>query len=158
MGVTGAGKTTIGRMLAGALGVAFLDADDYHDATSIAKMRAGTPLSDADRGPWLARLNHALREHRAGAVIAASVLTTASRRALVDGVEGVRYVVLTGDPATIDRRLAERTGHFAGPALLPSQLALFDPPSHAVVVDVGASPAVVAARALAGLRRGPGTP
>ena len=151
MGVTGSGKTTIGRRLADELAVPFLDADDFHDESSITKMRAGIPLDDDDRAPWLDRLNRALRDQPAGAVLAASVLTDASRRRLARGVDDLRYVVLTGEPSTIASRLALRVGHFAGPALLPSQLALLEPPAGAVVVDVGASPEVVAARALQGL-------
>jgi len=151
MGVTGAGKTTVGRLLARALGVPFLDADDYHSPAAIEKMRAGVPLDDTDRAPWLARLNRTLRAHPDGAVLAASALTTGARAALGAGVPGLRYVLLTGDPAVIGHRIGARRGHFAGPALLPSQLALLEPPADAVVVDVDAPPETVARRALRGL-------
>jgi gluconokinase len=155
MGVTGAGKTTIGRLLADALDLPFLDADDFHDAAAIAKMRAGVPLDDADRAPWLDRLNRALREHPGGAVLAASALTDASRRRLANGVPEVRYVFLRGDATLISERLAARVGHFAGAGLLPSQIELLDPPAEAVVVDVTEAPDVVAARALAALGLSP---
>ena len=162
MGVTGSGKTTVGRLLADALGMPFLDADDFHDEHAIAKMHAGIPLDDADRAPWLDRLNQALRAHTDGVVLAASALTAASRDRLGRGVDDVRYVLLTGNPSIIAARLAARVGHFAGPALLPSQFDLLQPPADAVVVDVAASSDVVAARALRGLglspRRDRGTP
>ena len=161
MGVTGSGKTTVGRVLAHALGVPFLDADDFHSAASIEKMHAGVPLDDADRGPWLARLNRELQAHPEGAVLAASALTAAGRERLGAGVPGLRYVLLTGDPDLIGDRLTRRVGHFAGPALLPSQLALLEPPADAVVVDVDAPPATVVERALRGLgvsRPAPGSP
>ncbi len=155
MGVTGAGKTTVGRLVADALGLPFLDADDFHDARAIAKMRAGIPLDDADRAPWLDRLNRALRAHAGGAVLAASALTGASRRRMTEGVPDVRYVHLRGDPALIADRVTARTDHFAGAALLSSQFELLDPPDDAVVVDIAAPPDVVARRALDALGLSP---
>jgi gluconokinase len=152
MGVTGVGKTTIGRRLAAALGIPFLDADDFHDAAAKAKMHAGIPLTDADRAPWLDRLNHALREHAStGAVLACSALTDAYRERLTAGVTGVRFLVLTGEPAVIRARIDARRGHFAGADLLPSQLATLDPPPGAVTVDVDGTPDETTARALAAL-------
>jgi gluconokinase len=153
MGVTGVGKTTVGRLLAAALGLPFLDADDYHDDAAKAKMHAGISLTDADRVPWLDRVNRALRDHRAtGAVLACSALTDSYRRRLTAGVTGVRFVLLTGDPDVILARIEARHGHFAGADLLPSQLATLRPPSGAVTVDVGGTPAETAARALDALR------
>lgn len=151
MGVTGVGKTTVGRLVADALGLPFLDADDFHDARAIAKMRAGVPLDDADRAPWLDRLNRSLRQHPGGAVLAASALTDASRRRLARDVPDVRYVLLAGSPDLIAARLAARHDHFAGPALLPSQFELLDPPDDAVVVDVAPPPEVVVVEVLAAL-------
>jgi gluconokinase len=161
MGVTGVGKTTIGRRLAAALGVPFLDADDFHDDAAKAKMHAGIPLTDADRLPWLDRLNHALREHAStGAVLACSALTAAYRQRLTAGVAGVRFLVLTGDPSVIRARIDARRGHFAGADLLPSQLATLEPPPNAVTVDVDGTLADTTARALAALKvkSGPGSP
>jgi gluconokinase len=154
MGVTGSGKTSVGRRVAAALEVAFVDADDFHSSAAIAKMRAGVPLDDGDRAPWLAHLNQVLREHHDGVVLAASALTAAMRAQLTNGVVGVRFVALTGDPATIARRLAARVDHFAGAALLPSQLALLDVPPGAVVLDIEDDVEVLVARAVAALRSG----
>ncbi len=154
MGVAGSGKTTVGRGLADALGLPFLDADDFHDAVSLALMRAGKPLGDAQREPWLDRLAGELRGRRAahtGAVLACSALTDVYRRRLTAGLGGVSFVLLTGAPELIGRRLAARTGHFAGATLLPSQLATLEAPSDAVVVDVAPPVAKVIGSALAGL-------
>jgi carbohydrate kinase (thermoresistant glucokinase family) len=152
MGVTGAGKTTVGTRLAGALGVPFVDGDDLHDAHAIAKMRAGIPLDDGDRVPWWGRLNAALRAHAGhGVVVAASSLTPAARRAMTDGIDGVRFVLLAADPATIAARIDRRVGHFAGAALLPSQLALLDPPADALVLDAARPPDELVAVAVAAL-------
>jgi len=143
MGVTGAGKTTVGRLLATKLGAEFLDADDYHPPANVAKMKAGTPLDDADRAPWLARLNAILREHaRDGrsAVLACSALKTAYRTKLVDGLAEARVVYLHGSRALLAERLAARRGHYMNPALLDSQLATLEEPSQAIVVDIDRPP------------------
>jgi len=154
MGVTGVGKSTVGARLAEVLGVPFVDADDLHDARSIEKMRASTPLDDADRIPWWERINGVLRAHAAeGVVIAASALTPAARAAMTVGVDDVRFVLLRADPRTIATRINDRVGHFAGASLLPSQLALLDPPADAVVLDAQRSPDELVAAALTALRR-----
>jgi gluconokinase len=153
MGVTGVGKTTIGRRLAAALGLPFLDADEFHDAAAKAKMHAGIPLTDADRAPWLDRVNRALRDHiGTGAVVACSALTAAYRRRLTTGLTGVQYVLLTGDSALVRARIVARHGHFAGADLLPSQLATLDPPPDALIVDVGGTIDDTTAHALAAMR------
>jgi gluconokinase len=141
MGVSGSGKSTVGAALADALGWPFVDADDYHLPASVAKMTAGDPLTDADRGPWLDRL----REVIAGAlargeplVLACSALRGAYRRRL-DGGDGlrVRFVHLTGPPALFRARLDGRAGHFMKAAMLESQLAALEPPEEALAVDAG---------------------
>jgi gluconokinase len=148
MGVTGAGKSTIGRLLAEALHVPFVDADQYHDAISIAKMRDGVPLTDDDRAEWLARLHQVLAAHPDGVVLAASALSRRSRDVLGAGLDTIRYVLLRGDPDVIAHRLEQRVDHFAGVELLASQLALLDPPPDATVLDIDAPPATIVARAL----------
>jgi gluconokinase len=154
MGVTGVGKTTAGRLLAHALGCEFLDADDYHPAANVAKMRSGEPLTDADRAPWLARLNGVLTE-RAGraesVVLACSALKTAYRDRLLAGIPDGRLVYLRGTKALIASRLAARRGHYMPPALLDSQFAALEEPTDAIVVDVGPAPEAVAAAVLARL-------
>jgi gluconokinase len=155
MGVSGSGKTTVGRALADALGCAFLDGDDLHPPANVAKMAAGVPLDDADRAPWLAAVRAAIDRVVADggdAVVACSALKQAYRDALGVPRAGVALVWLTADPATLAARLAARRHHFMPPALLPSQLATLEPPGDAIVVDVAAPPAAVVAairRALA---------
>jgi gluconokinase len=155
MGVTGAGKTTVGRALARALGAGFVDADDYHPPANVEKMRGGVPLTDADRAPWLARLNALLRE-RAGsggsAVLACSALKAAYRETLFRDLPDARLVYLRGSRETIERRLAERRGHYMNPALLESQFAALEEPADAVVAEVDGDPASIAERLAARLR------
>ena len=140
MGVTGSGKTTVGRRLAERLGLPFVDGDDYHDAASVARMRRGEPLDDAAREPWLDRLNDVLRTHTAdrGVVLACSALTRAYRARLTGGVDA-HIVFLRADEELLRRRLAGRRGHFAGSDLVPSQLATLEPPELAIVVDAARS-------------------
>jgi gluconokinase len=148
MGVTGAGKTTVGRLLAARLGAAFLDADDFHPAPNVEKMRVGAPLTDEDRWPWLARLNGELRAHEArgaSAVLACSALKASYRKVLLDRLADARLVYLRGSRATIAARLADRRGHYMNPALLDSQFAALEEPADAIVAEVDAEPAAVAA-------------
>ena len=156
MGVTGVGKTTVGRLLAGELGCDFLDADDYHPAANVAKMRAGEPLTDDDRRPWLARLNEVLREYaarNAGVVLACSALRQRYREQLLGRVPDGRLVYLRGTKGMIAARLAARRGHYMNPALLDSQFAALEEPADAIVADVGAAPEAVAAGIFARLGR-----
>jgi gluconokinase len=141
MGVAGSGKTAVGRALAAVLGWRFEDADAYHQSSSIAKMRRGIPLSDADRAPWLAAL-HALvarsADRREPLVLACSALKEEYRQKLAGGLARVRFVHLTADEATLRRRLESRADHFFGPSLLTSQLAALEPPRDALTVDTTA--------------------
>ncbi|MEM9882420.1 MAG: gluconokinase [Planctomycetota bacterium] len=136
IGVSGCGKTTVGRALAGRLGVAFFDADDFHPAANVAKMRSGVPLTDADRGPWLDALNGLLRD-RPGAVLACSALRRVYRKRLASGLEpGPRFVYLAVDRATVAARMTGRD-HFMPPGLMESQFATLEPPTagEALVLD-----------------------
>jgi gluconokinase len=152
IGVTGVGKSTVGRLIAAALHEPFLDADDFHSDAAKAQMHAGIPLTDAERDPWLDRLNQVLHENAAtGAVLACSALTDGYRERLSSGLDQVRFVLLTGDPELIRRRIAQRHGHFAGTDLLPSQLATLEVPADAITVDIDAPPEEIAKRALDGL-------
>ena len=146
MGVAGAGKTTVGRLLAADLGAAFLDADDFHPSANVAKMRAGTPLEDADRWPWLERLNAALRERASrgeAAVLACSALKAAYRERLLEGLPQAKLVYLRGARELIAGRLAARRGHYMNPALLDSQFAALEEPAGAIVADVATDPASI---------------
>jgi gluconokinase len=141
MGVSGSGKTTIGHALSAATGCPFADADDFHSPENKQKMREGHPLTDADRGPWLQRLNEqilAWAQAGADAILACSALRRSYRDALVRGApEGVvRFVYLTAPEAVLRARMEARHGHYMPAALLPSQLATLEPPEHALQVSV----------------------
>jgi gluconokinase len=148
MGVSGSGKTTIGRLLAETLGWSFIEGDDLHPPANRQKMAAGIPLTDADRRPWLEELRRRVeRCLGAGedAAIACSALKASYRKVLAGGLDGVRFVHLTGSPALIHERLEQRHGHFMKAQMLGSQLAALEPPSHAVEVDVAGSPEEIVA-------------
>ena len=143
MGVSGAGKTTIGRLLAGELGWTFYDADDVHEPANVEKMRRGEPLNDDDRAPWLEKLRDLVRtmlESGSSAVVACSALKTVYREYLLIDRQ-VRLVYLKGDYSLIQDRLDERQAHYMNPSLLESQLATLEEPEQAITVDVAASPA-----------------
>ncbi|HEX7085881.1 MAG TPA: gluconokinase [Vicinamibacterales bacterium] len=143
MGVTGAGKTTVGERLAAELGWRFHDADDFHPPENKAKMNAGIPLTDEDRWPWLRALRDVIEQALADgahAVVTCSALKQAYRDVLAGGLDGVTFVHLTGDPEILARRLASRRGHFMNPALLDSQIATLEPPEGALEIDVALTP------------------
>lgn len=143
MGVAGAGKTTIGRTLAAELGWRFVEGDDYHAPAAVARMRAGAPLTDLDRAPWLAAL-HAIAsaslDRREPLILTCSALEARYRQIVRGDLRNVRFVHLIADAGTLARRLADRGGHFAGPALLASQLADLEPPMDALAVDAARPP------------------
>jgi gluconokinase len=139
MGVTGAGKTTVGLALAHALGCKFADADDYHSAANIAKMHACVPLTDEDRAPWLQSLRDAIVGWIASGetvVLACSALKASYREELMVSPE-VKLVYLRASPALIASRLAHRTGHYMNPGLIPSQFETLEEPARAITVDAG---------------------
>jgi len=136
MGVSGSGKSTVGRLLAAELHVPFVDGDDEHTPEAKARMAKGIPLDDAWRAPWLDRLDAILRDHETdGLVLACSALTRAYRRRLTRGVRRVAFVALVAPREVLAARLAGRHGHFAGPALLDSQLATLELGDDVVTVD-----------------------
>jgi gluconokinase len=143
MGVAAAGKTTIGRALAGELGWRFIDGDDWHTPAAVEKMRGGGALTDADRAPWLAALHGliaAALDRRQHLVLTCSALHERYRVALRGALASVRFVYLKADEATLRRRLEERAAHFAGPALLASQLAELEEPADALAIDATLPP------------------
>ena len=138
MGVSGSGKTVVGQALAADLGWPFFDADDFHPEANVAKMAAGTPLTDADRWPWLDRLASdmaAIDGRGESAVLACSALRQAYRDRISRG-GNVRFVHLAGDHDTIAARIATRSHRYMPPTLLASQFATLEPPQDAIVVDV----------------------
>lgn len=143
MGVAGSGKTTVGRALAASLGRPFFDADDFHPPENIARMRAGVPLTDADREPWLASLCALIeRADAAGEdiVLACSALRARFRERLRAAAKDLRYVYLDAGRGVITHRLAERTGHFMSPDLVTSQFADLEEPADALVLDASRAP------------------
>ena len=158
MGVSGSGKTTIGRLLAQRLECEFIDADDFHPASNVAKMAAGVPLEDADRWPWLERLNQELRRREARgdrAVLACSALKQAYRERLAAGLARLELVYLRASPELLRARLASRTHRYMPASLLESQLATLEPPEHAIEVDAAQTPEHCAALAAAALTESP---
>jgi gluconokinase len=139
MGVSGAGKTTLGELLAQRLGWRFIDADDYHPPQNVAKMAAGVPLEDADRWPWLDALNRRLRGEK-DAIVACSALKESYRQRLLAGIAEARVVYLHGDKALIAARVAARKHRYMPASLLDSQFATLEPPQAAIAVDVSGEP------------------
>jgi gluconokinase len=149
MGVTGCGKTTVGAMLAEACGWDFHDADDFHPAENVAKMKRGAALDDQDRWPWLARLNAFLLDsEREGKslVLACSALKQVYRDRLARGCAAARFIFLDGDKELIRARLLARQGHYMNPKLLDSQFAILERPQDALRLDVADSPAELVRR------------
>jgi gluconokinase len=141
MGVTGSGKTTIGRLLSKGLGWKYYDADDFHSPANVSKMRSGIPLNDADRKPWLQTLGHLIRnclERDESAVLACSALKESYRKLLLID-ESVRLIYLKGDYETIQKRINERRGHYMNPTLLYSQFETLEEPEEGLHVDASLS-------------------
>ncbi len=142
MGVVGAGKTTVGQLLAHQLGWEFADADDFHPESNVEKIRRGIPLTDEDRAPWLQLLRAAIVQWIAAgrnAVLACSALKSGYRRTLQAGPE-VQFIYLRGPASLIAERLHSRHGHFANEQILASQLEDLEEPADAITVGIAASP------------------
>lgn len=151
MGVSGSGKTVIGTAFARALGVSFVEGDEFHPPDNVQRMAAGIPLTDQDRAGWLAALAARLRDANdsgTGLVMSCSALKRKYRDVLRGDAPHVRFVFLKGRRELIAERLANRRGHYMPPSLLDSQLATLEEPSpdeHAWVYDVAASPQEIVA-------------
>ncbi|NBU88653.1 MAG: gluconokinase [Betaproteobacteria bacterium] len=128
MGVSGCGKTSVGHGLAARLGLPMIDGDDLHLPESIARMRAGQPLEDADRWPWLERIGKRLADSRVGLVVACSALRRSYRDRIRQHAAGVRFLFLDGPFDMVAQRLAQRTGHYMPPSLLDSQFRTLERP------------------------------
>ena len=147
MGTTGAGKTTIGTMLAAQLNWEFADADAFHPSANIEKMSRGIPLNDADRAPWLAAMRKAILEWIAAGknvALACSALKRAYRDELRPSPE-VKIIYLKGDYALFAERIHHRHGHFAGEGILAGQFADLEEPEDAFTIDASLSPEEIVA-------------
>lgn len=149
MGVSGCGKTTIGKQLAQELNWPFYDGDDFHPRANVEKMRSGVPLTDDDRDPWLATLQNLIIEKlrtNQPAILACSALKQKYRDRLQVDRENVRVVFLQGDFDTIAARLAARVEHYMNPNLLASQFAALEEPQGALIANVTQTPNSIVAR------------
>src|SRR6185437_1374637 len=151
MGVSGSGKTTVSALLSAALGCQFQEGDDLHPAENVEKMHGGTPLTDADRMPWLHKIAEEIDGWRAqgeSGVLTCSALKRSYRDIIIGGRRDVTLVYLKGSHDLIRRRMAARHEHFMPMALLDSQFAILQEPTpdeHPIAVDVGGRPAEIAA-------------
>jgi gluconokinase len=142
MGVVGSGKTTVGCLLAQQLHWKFADADDFHPAANIEKIRQGVALNDGDRRPWLELLRTNIETWSSAGVnvvLACSALKESYRKELTTGPD-VQFVYLKGSADLIARRLGSREGHFAGAQILAAQLADLEEPKSAIAVDIDKRP------------------
>jgi gluconokinase len=155
MGVSGAGKSTVGGLVAERLGLTFRDADEFHPPANIAKMSAGIPLTDADRGPWLDAIGTHLAAHRgSGCVVTCSALKRAYRDRLRSAAPGLRFIHLHGEMALVAARQAARADHFMPASLVASQFATLELPQaepDVIALDVAATPAALAEAAIRAL-------
>ena len=142
MGVSGSGKTTIGKLLSEKTGIPFFDGDDFHSAANKEKMKAGNPLTDADRQGWLQSLNKLAIEEsvKQGAIIACSALKEKYRKLLSENLDNPAWVFLKGSFELISQRMKNRTGHFMPPVLLQSQFDTLEAPQPAITVQIDNNP------------------
>ena len=153
MGVVGAGKTTVGSLLAKKMGWEFVDGDSFHSAANVEKMRKGIPLTDADRASWLGAIHDAVVEWIAAGrnvALACSALKRSYRETIGIRPE-VKFVYLKGSPEVIAQRLRVRRGHYATEQLLDSQFAILEEPEGAITVDVSLPPKEMVAQIKQGL-------
>jgi gluconokinase len=141
-GVSGSGKTTIGKTLAERLGWDFYEADNYHSPENIGKMSGGIPLNDDDRTPWLKSLHTLISDCLSAnrpSVLACSALKERYRKTLLKGNQGVQVIFLQGNYDLIWSRMSARPGHYMKPELLSSQFEALEAPTNGLIVDISLS-------------------
>jgi gluconokinase len=161
MGVSGSGKSTVGRKLAARMGWEFRDGDDFHPAANVAKMRLGQPLTDEDRAPWLGSIAEFMRStQEAGrpAVVACSALKELHRSWLLKGEPWVRFFHLAGSKELIAERMKRRAGHFMPVTLLDSQFATLEAPADVSRLDIALTPEVLVEQIVEALQIYPACP
>ena len=149
MGVSGCGKTTVGKRLADKLDLPFYDADDFHPFENVEKMKSGEPLTDSDRHPWLASLSWEIEQWNQldGAVLACSALKKRYRSILNPGKsDQVHFVYLKGSEELIFNRMQQREGHYMPSELLRSQFEALEEPEIAIIVSIEMSPEEIVER------------
>ena len=145
-GVSGVGKTTIGKLLSENMGWTFYEGDDYHTDVNLAKMRNGTPLTDDDRWPWLDALrtkNSEIVLHEKDAVLSCSALKESYRTRLGSGLKDIVFVYLRGDYQLVRNRITKRVGHFMSANLIASQYSDLEEPQDTIVVDAALEPMAI---------------
>jgi gluconokinase len=148
MGVSGSGKSLVGKRLAEEIGWPFYDGDDFQPKDNVAKMSQGMPLNDRDRRPWLLAMHNllvGLAAKKGHAVLACSALKQDYRDLLANGLEGLKWVYLKGEYALLEDRLKRRQGHFFKAAMLGSQFEILEEPEDAVVARVDNPPEAIVA-------------
>ena len=143
MGVSGCGKTTVGKVLSETLSWPLFDGDDFHPVENVAKMSAGIPLDDDDRFPWLVKLNHLIAKNLAenrSIILACSALKARYRELIAQGNPGVVFVYLKGDFDLIFERMQARDAHYMKAEMLKSQFTDLEEPQNAITINISESP------------------
>ena len=154
MGVSGCGKTTVGKRLSQKIGLPFFDADDFHPPENVEKMKSGQPLNDDDRQPWLKILSDRISKwnRSGGAILACSALKRSYRAILQSKSKDVQFVYLKGDRDLILDRIKNRSGHYMPPELLDSQFEALEEPDDAITISIEPSPDEIVGKILSKLK------
>ncbi len=156
MGVSGSGKTTIGKLLSERLAWPFFDADDFHPPENIEKMGRGLSLDDCDRQSWLRALRQlleTLQQSQTSAIVTCSALKASYRQFLQEGIIGLHWIYLKGSYQQIRDRLQQRQSHFMQASLLSSQFAILEEPEDAIAIDISQSPEAISTQIIAQISR-----